>query len=127
MSRATEWRKICPKMVKQNQIRAMEIDTLFLVRQNGPLAFSVQSIDQLKPFEVIKIFGTPYPLKEIPNPNFSKLMFQVRLGDPHKCSCKYFKIAADLCLHICWILLRKFQIHTSDTASYQVRTIFAKL
>ncbi|XKL67914.1 hypothetical protein PGB90_003405 [Kerria lacca] len=94
MSKITEWRRMCPKIVRKNQILAMEIDTLFLVRQNGPLAFVVQDLNKSKPFEV-------------------------RLGDPHKCTCKCYIITTDLCVHICWIILKKFQIYWADAISFQ--------
>lgn len=50
------WRKDCPKSVRELQILALEIDTLLVMRQVGPLAYSIQDINEDKPFEVSENF-----------------------------------------------------------------------
>nr|CAD7416194.1 unnamed protein product [Timema poppensis] len=46
-------------------------------------------------------------------------MFQVYLGDPHQCSCHEFRKSHDLCLHLCWVLLRKLKLQPDDPLAYQ--------
>jgi hypothetical protein len=48
-------------------------------------------------------------------------LFQVLLGDPHVCSCRTYRQERELCLHICWTLLRKLGLRAADPLSYQVR------
>ncbi|XP_075213691.1 E3 ubiquitin-protein ligase Zswim2-like [Lycorma delicatula] len=87
------WRTQCPLVIRQQQSLAV-VTHLLLIRQNGPTAFSL--LDE------------------------EGKTFQVLLGDPHTCSCKQFRKSKDLCLHICWVLLKKLQLSSTDPLSYQL-------
>ncbi|XP_024144677.1 E3 ubiquitin-protein ligase ZSWIM2 isoform X2 [Oryzias melastigma] len=45
--------------------------------------------------------------------------FKVCLGDPHTCTCPVFAKEAELCKHICWILLRRFKLPRGHEYSFQ--------
>uniref|UniRef100_A0A1B6CZW7 SWIM-type domain-containing protein n=1 Tax=Clastoptera arizonana TaxID=38151 RepID=A0A1B6CZW7_9HEMI len=95
MARLSTWRLNCPLSVKKLHYKIMTEDCgLFLLRQSGPFGFIVQK-DNHKPV-------------------------QVRLGDPHKCSCKEFNLTRELCLHICWVILKKFKLLSSNQLSFQL-------
>ncbi|XP_046670814.1 uncharacterized protein LOC124360881 isoform X2 [Homalodisca vitripennis] len=93
MARAAPWRQTCPQTIRSIQQLAV-LSPLFLLRQSGPAAYIVQESDA-KPV-------------------------QVRLGDPHYCSCKDHQKSRDLCLHICWVLLKKLQLKPFNALSYQL-------
>ncbi|XP_054272502.1 E3 ubiquitin-protein ligase ZSWIM2-like [Macrosteles quadrilineatus] len=93
MARAAAWRQLCPPQVRALQELA-SLRPLFLLRQSGPTAFIVQEAEE-KPV-------------------------QVRLGDPHHCSCKIHHKSRELCLHICWVLLKKLRLRMSNPLSYQL-------
>ncbi|KAG8281666.1 E3 ubiquitin-protein ligase Zswim2 [Homalodisca vitripennis] len=97
MARAAPWRQTCPQTIRSIQQLAV-LSPLFLLRQSGPAAYIVQESDA-KPV-------------------------QVRLGDPHYCSCKDHQKSRDLCLHICWVLLKKLQLKPFNALSYQIRKCY---
>ncbi|KAJ4433840.1 hypothetical protein ANN_16152 [Periplaneta americana] len=95
MARKSGWRQVCPDPVRNRQLLALfGSSRLFLVRQNGPAAFALQEEGRKKPLVV-------------------------RLGDPHSCSCRTYRQEHELCLHICWTLLRKLRLKPEDPLSFQ--------
>ncbi|XP_018915629.2 E3 ubiquitin-protein ligase Zswim2-like [Bemisia tabaci] len=94
MSRVGGWRSQCPIPVRELQLKTYQDHYIFLLRQNGPAAFTIQQGRQ-KPFEV-------------------------RLGNPHSCTCKEHTKMQELCMHICWVLLRKLRLKPEDSLSYQL-------
>ncbi|XP_069700424.1 E3 ubiquitin-protein ligase Zswim2-like isoform X2 [Periplaneta americana] len=95
MARKSGWRQVCPDPVRNRQLLALfGSSRLFLVRQNGPAAFALQEEGRKKPLVV-------------------------RLGDPHSCSCRPYRQEHELCLHICWTLLRKLRLKPEDPLSFQ--------
>ncbi|XP_021920792.1 E3 ubiquitin-protein ligase Zswim2-like [Zootermopsis nevadensis] len=95
MARKNGWRLVCPEPVRARQLLSLSGGSrLFLIRQNGPAAYT------------IKEEGLRWPL-------------QVLLGDPHSCTCRFYRQERELCLHICWTLLRKLQLKVDDPLSYQ--------
>ncbi|XP_060113298.1 E3 ubiquitin-protein ligase ZSWIM2 [Heteronotia binoei] len=63
--------------------------TMRIVRELGPTAFVLQQEEEEEEEE-----------KQL----------RVFLGNPHSCSCSTFGKEKDLCKHICWLLLKKFQL-----------------
>ncbi|XP_039281236.1 uncharacterized protein LOC111057944 [Nilaparvata lugens] len=90
------WRSHCPIEVREMQHKVLDMTVhLLMIRQNGPTAFTILDDND-------------------------KLSYQVYLGDPHKCSCKYFQRINELCSHICWVLLKKMQLDPKDPLSFQL-------
>lgn len=56
MTKTTNWRISCPSEVRLNQMIALETETFFVLRQNGPLSFTIQDLYHEKPFEVSIFF-----------------------------------------------------------------------
>lgn len=96
MSREIPWRALCPEIVRCRQLQALYGPTMFLVRRPGPLSLVLQGSANSKPIKV-------------------------RLsGVQHWCSCKTFTFEKELCVHLCWGLLRLFRILPSNPLSFQV-------
>ncbi|XP_033607584.1 E3 ubiquitin-protein ligase Zswim2-like [Cryptotermes secundus] len=96
MARNSGWRQVCPEKVRGRQLLAVSGGSrVFLVRQSGPAAYKLQEEGRRKPL-------------------------QVRLGDPHVCNCRTYRQERELCLHICWTLLRKLRLKPEDPLSYQM-------
>ncbi|KAL1116589.1 hypothetical protein AAG570_005061 [Ranatra chinensis] len=89
------WRKLCPPAVRKSQQSALQTSSLFLVREAGPAAFIIEEES----------------MREVT---------RVTLGDTHTCTCKQFKASKELCIHICWVLLKKLRLRTVDPLSFQV-------
>lgn len=84
MTKPAAWRRSCPEIVKNRISQALQA-TLYILHQTGPTAF------------LLKEDGTSKKLK-------------VCLGDTHKCSCVTFSKEKELCVHILWVLLKKFHV-----------------
>ncbi|KAJ9592597.1 hypothetical protein L9F63_015735, partial [Diploptera punctata] len=90
MARHSGWRKVCPEVVRDRQTSCPR---LFLLRQSGPTAFTLQEKHHV---------------------------VRVRLGDPHECSCSTYRKERELCCHICWTLVKKLRVSPDDPLSYQL-------
>eukprot|EP00731_Ephydatia_muelleri_P007698 Em0004g36a len=69
--------------------------TLYILHQTGPTGF------------LLKEEGSPKKLK-------------VCLGNTHECSCPAFIKEKELCLHILWILLKKFRVSRDNEVAFQL-------
>eukprot|EP00055_Hartaetosiga_balthica_P015830 m.96662 g.96662 ORF g.96662 m.96662 type:complete len:301 (-) comp8970_c0_seq2:1768-2670(-) len=87
------WRLICPNFIKDRMREAQETRMLIISR-TGPLGFMLKDVQTGKKY---KIF----------------------LGEPHTCSCVTFMKKRDLCVHILWVLLKKFRIAQSNALVWQ--------
>ena len=94
MSRKTTWRRTCPDALVLRIRQAAEA-RLYILRNLGP---------------------TGYLLKE----HESDAQFKVYLGDPHTCSCALYLKEHELCLHILWILTKKFRVPEDNPAVFQL-------
>jgi hypothetical protein len=102
MSREIPWRALCPEIVRCRQLQALYGPTMFLVRRPGPLSLVLQGSANSKPIKV-------------------------RLSGVHWCSCKTFTFEKELCVHLCWGLLRLFRILPSNPLSFQVYIFDCKI
>ncbi|RVE75059.1 hypothetical protein OJAV_G00013100 [Oryzias javanicus] len=93
MFRKTAWRKTIPDSVSSRQDQALGT-TMRLIKSYGPAAFLLREDGETQGFKVC-------------------------LGDLHTCTCPVFAGEAELCKHICWILLRKFKLPRSHEYSFQ--------
>lgn len=51
------------------------------------------------------------------------LHFQVFLGDQHSCTCGTFMREKELCIHILWVLLKKFRVPKENAVVYQLSLV----
>lgn len=95
MSRSVPWRRNCPDKVSSRLQRASRV-RLYLLRAIGPTGFLITTDrdDDQK--------------------------FKVLLGDPHSCTCSLFIKERELCVHILWILIKKFKVPKENSVVYQL-------
>uniref|UniRef100_A0A8C4TMK2 Zinc finger, SWIM-type containing 2 n=1 Tax=Erpetoichthys calabaricus TaxID=27687 RepID=A0A8C4TMK2_ERPCA len=88
---AYTWRRSPSDAASWHQDEALRA-TIFLLRELGPTRFVLQ--------------------EQTPG--------RVSLGDPHTCSCSVFQRERDLCKHVCWVLLKKFQLPRGHDYAFQL-------
>ncbi|XP_065053622.1 E3 ubiquitin-protein ligase Zswim2-like [Rhopilema esculentum] len=93
MSRSIPWRRSCPDIVKRRIDNALEA-RFYILRESGPTGFLVKQEDEEKKYKVY-------------------------LGDPNSCTCTSFIKDKELCIHILWILLRKFRLGKENSLLFQ--------
>ncbi|RTG80994.1 uncharacterized protein DC041_0006689 [Schistosoma bovis] len=81
-----------PDIVRRNQEEAQN-STLYILKQYGPTFYLLQ--------------------------DGSKQKYKVQLGDIHTCSCGDFTKNRELCVHLCWILIRRFKVDPNNPVSWQ--------
>ncbi|CAH8512495.1 E3 ubiquitin-protein ligase Zswim2 [Schistosoma haematobium] len=81
-----------PDIVRRNQEEAQN-STLYILKQYGPTFYLLQ--------------------------DGSKQKYKVQLGDVHTCSCGDFTKSRELCVHLCWILIRRFKVDPNNPVSWQ--------
>jgi E3 ubiquitin-protein ligase ZSWIM2 len=91
MSRSVPWRRACPDTLSRRMDETFQT-VMYIVHQAGPTGFVLKHEDK---------------------------KFKVFLGDPHSCTCPIFKKEKDLCVHILWLLLKKFRIPKKNQIVYQ--------
>ncbi|XP_059491096.1 E3 ubiquitin-protein ligase Zswim2-like [Neocloeon triangulifer] len=95
MSRECPWRSQCPEIVRCRQLQALYGPTLFLVRRPGPLSLVLRATAAAKPIKV-------------------------HLSGRHFCSCRTFISEKELCVHLCWAILRLFRLSPTNPLSFQL-------
>ncbi|XP_043966414.1 E3 ubiquitin-protein ligase ZSWIM2 isoform X2 [Gambusia affinis] len=93
MAKRAAWRNVPSETVSSHQDRALD-STVFLLRSFGPTAF------------LLREDGETADLK-------------VCLGERHTCTCPTFAREREPCKHICWLLLRKFQLPREHQYAFQ--------
>jgi len=93
MARSVSWRRICPDQVSRRIEQALEA-RFYILRETGPTGFLVKEDEHDKK---LKVF----------------------LGDPNSCTCSTFMKERELCIHILWVLLRKFRIGKENPLVFQ--------
>eukprot|EP00794_Sanderia_malayensis_P003262 gene3262-3743_t len=93
MSRSIGWRRVCPDDVKTRIDEAL-VARLYILRETGPTGF------------LVKQDGSDAKLK-------------VFLGDPNSCTCGTFSKEKELCIHILWVMLRKFRVSKDNPLIFQ--------
>ncbi|XP_051986900.1 E3 ubiquitin-protein ligase ZSWIM2 [Xyrauchen texanus] len=93
MFRKTVWRKTGSDVVNLHQDRALNT-TIFILKEFGPIGFLLKEDGESKNYKVC-------------------------LGDPHSCTCPTFQKEKDLCVHICWVLIRKFRLPRDHEYCFQ--------
>ncbi|XP_049829028.1 E3 ubiquitin-protein ligase Zswim2-like [Schistocerca gregaria] len=97
MQRHSLWRARCPPAVEDRLRQVAEgRQRLLLLREPGPTAFLVAA------------------------PGVHRKPHQVLLNNPHTCSCPVFRRERDLCVHICWALVRKLGLPHNDQRCFQL-------
>ncbi|XP_065826851.1 E3 ubiquitin-protein ligase ZSWIM2-like isoform X2 [Oscarella lobularis] len=93
MSRRYPWRRLSPDVVADRIEQALS-KRIYLVHQKGPTGFI---------------------LKE----EQCERKHKVYLGDPHSCTCSTFIQERELCIHILWVILKKFRMPKENPLVYQ--------
>ncbi|KAK1336464.1 hypothetical protein QTO34_002493 [Cnephaeus nilssonii] len=91
-AKAAPRRRHLSRRLSRAQDRALG-GSIFLLRESGPTGFLLREEE----------------------PAFRD--FRVFLGNPHTCNCPAFQKGAELCKHICWILLKKFKLPRNHESS----------
>ncbi|XP_039613857.1 E3 ubiquitin-protein ligase ZSWIM2 [Polypterus senegalus] len=94
MSRSSTWRRSPSDAASWHQDEALRA-TIFLLRELGPTRFVLREEGESR-------------------------SVTVSLGDPHTCSCPVFQREKDLCKHVCWVLLKKFQLPRENDYAFQL-------
>ncbi|CAH8490850.1 unnamed protein product [Schistosoma turkestanicum] len=81
-----------PDIVRRNQEEAQNA-TLYILKQYGPTYYLLQ--------------------------DDSKRKYRVHLGDVHTCSCSDYTKNHELCIHLCWILIKRFKVDPNNPVSWQ--------
>lgn len=97
MARRVPWRRTCPDVVV-NRIEDASQARIYLLRETGPTGF------------LLKEDGVDRK-------------FKVFLGDQHSCTCQTFMREKELCVHILWILLKKFRIPKENQIIFQLSLV----
>ncbi|KAI8816872.1 uncharacterized protein EV422DRAFT_544353 [Fimicolochytrium jonesii] len=93
MSRVLPYRSKCPDAVKA-LIPLAQTSTLFVVQEMGPLAFIVR--------------------QENDDRNY-----RVKIGSVQMCTCEEYVSEGELCLHVIWIMHKKFRVAETDEKLWQ--------
>lgn len=91
MSRSIRWRRECSDVIRRRIEEASQI-TLYIVHQTGPTGFIVKEDGRSKK---LKVWAQRVHVM------FTHDIFQVLLGDPHRCSC-FGSLDKEPCVHILW-------------------------
>ncbi|RDD38628.1 E3 ubiquitin-protein ligase Zswim2 [Trichoplax sp. H2] len=97
MSRRRPWRRLCPDVVDQRINQAMQA-TIYIVHQTGPTGFVIKE-------------------------DASDRKYKVSLGEEHSCTCRTFEKEKELCIHILWLLIRKFRIPKENPIAFQLSLV----
>ncbi|KAK3716946.1 hypothetical protein QZH41_014638 [Actinostola sp. cb2023] len=97
MSRQVPWRRSCPDVVSRRIEQANQA-RIYLLRETGPTGFLVKEDGVEKKFKVF-------------------------LGDLHSCTCSTFMKEKELCIHILWVLLKKFRVPTENAVVFQLSLV----
>ncbi|TPP60338.1 E3 ubiquitin-protein ligase ZSWIM2 [Fasciola gigantica] len=46
--------------------------------------------------------------------------YQVHIGQEHTCTCSEFKARQELCIHICWVMLKRFKVDQNNSITWQL-------
>lgn len=97
MARRVPWRRTCPDVVA-NRIEDASAARIYLLRETGPTGFLLkeEGVDR---------------------------KFKVFLGDQHSCTCQTFMKENELCIHILWVLLKKFRIPKENQIIFQLSLV----
>lgn len=104
----------CPPTVKIVQDAAITAQ-LLLVSQVGPTAWMVghRSSTYLQRPEGDSLANSSNRPVDKP--------FRVAIGKVHSCTCTTFRATKELCIHLCWLLLKKFNLPSTNPLSFQVK------
>lgn len=97
MARRVPWRRVCPDVVASRIDEAIQA-RIYLLRETGPTGF------------LLKEDGSDRKLK-------------VFLGDQHSCTCQTFMKEKELCVHILWVLLKKFRVPKENPITFQLSLV----
>ncbi|XP_031571469.1 E3 ubiquitin-protein ligase ZSWIM2-like isoform X2 [Actinia tenebrosa] len=97
MSRQVPWRRICPDVVC-HRIEQANQARIYLLRETGPTGFLLKEDGNDKKFKVF-------------------------LGDQHSCTCSTFMKERELCIHILWVLLKKFRVPKENAVIFQLSLV----
>ncbi|CAH8843676.1 unnamed protein product [Trichobilharzia szidati] len=75
---------------KQEQVQNA---TIYIIKQYGPTFYLLQDDTEEK--------------------------YKVHLGDVHTCSCNDFMKSNELCIHLCWLLMKRFKVDPNNPVSWQ--------
>ncbi|TNN10636.1 E3 ubiquitin-protein ligase ZSWIM2 isoform 2 [Schistosoma japonicum] len=81
-----------PDNVRKNQEDAQNA-TIYILKQYGPTFYLLQDHTEQK--------------------------YKVYLGDVHTCSCDNFTKDRELCIHLCWMLVKRFKVDPNNPISWQ--------
>ncbi|CAL8086182.1 unnamed protein product [Calicophoron daubneyi] len=93
MSRPQAYRIRRTEEIRQKQQNALD-STIFILREFGPASFLLQDEEHHK--------------------------FKVFIGEQHTCTCQEFRTKQDLCIHIYWVLLKRYKVDPEDPVSWQL-------
>jgi len=94
MSRNTSWRRTCPDALLLRINEGFEA-RLFILRNTGPTGFLLKQEEHEKEYKVC-------------------------LGDPHTCTCHQFMKDRELCIHIIWVITKKFRVEKENPIVWQL-------
>ncbi|OAF72019.1 hypothetical protein A3Q56_00209 [Intoshia linei] len=80
-----KYSRICPLKLSLNYAQA-ENSTFFIIREIGPTNFLLAENEH------------------------NNITYKVSIGNKHSCSCKYLKSNKMLCIHLCWLFMKKFKV-----------------
>lgn len=97
MARRIPWRRLCPDVVA-TRIEDASQARIYLLRETGPTGFLLKEDGLDRKFKVF-------------------------LGDQHSCTCQTFMKEKELCLHILWVLLKKFRVPKENQIIFQLSLV----
>ncbi|CAH8506062.1 unnamed protein product [Heterobilharzia americana] len=65
---------------------------------------------------IIKQYGPTFYLLQ----DDTEQKFKVHLGDIHTCSCDNYVKTQELCIHICWLLIKRLKVDPNNPISWQL-------
>ncbi|XP_019857524.1 PREDICTED: E3 ubiquitin-protein ligase Zswim2-like [Amphimedon queenslandica] len=92
MSRGVSLRRMCSYIVSQRIEEALSA-TVYIVHQAGPTGFVLKQ---------------------------GESKYKVFLGSLHTCTCSVYRKEKELCIHILWLLLKKFRIPKNHSVIFQL-------
>jgi len=97
MARRVPWRRTCPDVVISRIEEATQA-RIYLLRETGPTGFLLKEDGLDRKFKVF-------------------------LGDQHSCTCQTFMKEKELCVHILWVMLKKFRIPKENQIIFQLSLV----
>ncbi|XP_062505171.1 E3 ubiquitin-protein ligase ZSWIM2-like [Corticium candelabrum] len=97
MSRVFSWRRVCPEKVQSRIEEALQ-SRIYLLNQTGPTGFILRQEGAATKYRVV-------------------------LGDAHSCSCSTFRQEKELCVHILWVILKKFRVSQDNPIVFQLSLV----